>query len=137
MTRAELQDLALLRLEEADALFNAQKFDGCVYLCGYVVELGLKAAICKTLDIGEYPESRRYQAFKVHDFDDLVLLAGLQSSVVGLTGGLRVNWSFVSRWSSTMRYTPRNTSVQSAALDWLEALRDPNDGVLTWLRTKW
>lgn len=42
-TREELQQLARLRLREAEALFAAGLYDGCVYLCGYVVELALKA----------------------------------------------------------------------------------------------
>lgn len=135
MTRAELQDLTVLRLEEAEALFDAGKFDGCVYLCGYVVELALKAVVCRTLDLNEYPESRN--SFKIHDFDSLILLAGLQRSLLGLPGTLGVNWSFVSRWNSTLRYRPRNSFGRSDAADWLEALRDPNDGVLTWLQAKW
>jgi hypothetical protein len=135
LTRTELQDLTLLRLEEAEALFDAQKFDGCVYLCGYVVELGLKAVVCRTLDLSEYPESK--QAFRVHDFDNLVLLAGMQRSVLGLTGDLRVNWSVVSGWNSTMRYASRNTSDRSAAQELLEALRDSKNGVLAWLQARW
>jgi hypothetical protein len=135
MTHAELQDLTGLRLEEAEALYAVQKFDGCVYLCGYVVELGLKAVVCRTLNLNQYPESR--PAFKVHDFDNLVLLAGLQSDVKALSGALRTNWFLVSRWNSTLRYAPRNTSGQSDASDRLDALKDPNDGVLTWLQTRW
>jgi HEPN domain-containing protein len=49
-TRRELQRLACLRLREAEALFGADCYDGCAYLCGYVVELALKAAICATLE---------------------------------------------------------------------------------------
>ncbi len=50
-TRRELQQLACLRLEEAEALFGAGCYYGCAYLCGYVVELALKAAICSTLGV--------------------------------------------------------------------------------------
>lgn len=59
--RRELQKLACLRLKEAEALYAAGCYDGCAYLCGYVVELALKAAVCATLGIDEYPEkgSRR------------------------------------------------------------------------------
>jgi HEPN domain-containing protein len=81
-TRRELQQLACLRLEEAEALYNAGCYDGCAYLCGYVVELALKAAICATLGVAEYPEkgSRLRESFKTHDFDDLKLLAGMESA---------------------------------------------------------
>ncbi len=81
-TRLELQQLACLRLNEAEALYNAGCYDGCAYLCGYVVELALKAAICATLGVAEYPEkgSRLRESFKTHDFDDLKLLAGMEQS---------------------------------------------------------
>lgn len=135
MTRLEIQDLANLRLEEAEALFAAGKFDGCVYLCGYVAELALKAAICKILDLTEYPESR--PAFKVHHFDDLSLLAGLQGSISSLPKPLGSNWLLITRWDTRFRYAPRHTYNQSDALDWLDALRHPVNGVLIWLQTKW
>ncbi len=134
LTRAELQDLASLRLEEAEALFSAGKFDGCVYLCGYVVELALKAIVCRTLAVDEYPETK---AFKVHDFDTLVLFAGLHNTVDGLSGELKTNWSLITKWESTVRYALRNTYDESAAQNWLIALRDPVAGVLIWLQTKW
>src|SRR5437660_9027434 len=42
---------------------------GRAHLCGYVVELALKAAICSTLGVTEYPEkgSRLKESFKSHD----------------------------------------------------------------------
>ncbi len=36
-TRNELKELAKLRLEEAETLFNACLYDGTVYICGYVI----------------------------------------------------------------------------------------------------
>lgn len=75
-TREELRDLARLRLREAEKLFEAELYDGCVYLCGYVVEFALKACICATLSISAYPDSR---PFLTHDFEELKLLAGLRS----------------------------------------------------------
>ena len=79
-TRRELQKLACLRLKEAEALFAAGCYDGCAYLCGYVVELGLKAAICATLGVDEYPEERLKKAFSTHNFEDLKLLAGMDQT---------------------------------------------------------
>ncbi len=40
-TRDQLRELAELRLREAETLFAAELYDGCVYLCGYVVEAAL------------------------------------------------------------------------------------------------
>src|SRR5258708_23742141 len=78
-TRRQLQELALLRLQEAETLYTSGLYDGCAYLCGYVVELALKARICATLGVVEYPEkgSRLRDAMKSHALDDLGLLAGM------------------------------------------------------------
>ena len=104
-TRRELQQLACLRLDEAEALFAASCYDGCAYLCGYVVELALKAAICSTLRVAEYPEkgSRLKESFKTHDFDDLKLLAGMEEAFTA-NSTLLANWSVASRWKPERRY---------------------------------
>ncbi len=79
-TRQQLRELALLRLQEAEVLFGTELYDGCAYLCGYVIELALKARICATLGVNEYPEkgSRLRDAMKSHVLDDLGLLAGMK-----------------------------------------------------------
>jgi hypothetical protein len=46
---SDLHDLASSRLADADALFVAKRHAGAVYLCGYAVELVVKARICRTL----------------------------------------------------------------------------------------
>jgi len=53
--------LAALRLCEAEALFAAGLYDGSAYLCGYVVELALKARICRLLDVNKYPDSGKFR----------------------------------------------------------------------------
>ncbi|MDG6028095.1 MAG: HEPN domain-containing protein [Candidatus Brocadia sp.] len=42
---------------EAKALFDKGLYDGSCYLAGYVIELALKARVCKILDMTDYPES--------------------------------------------------------------------------------
>ncbi len=69
-TRDQLRELSEVRLREAETLFEAELYDGCVYLCGYVVEAALKARICRVLGVNEYPEEMR-QTFWTHDFDRL------------------------------------------------------------------
>ena len=48
-TTTELRALARARLKEAQILFAAKRYDAATYLCGYAVEMALKARICKTL----------------------------------------------------------------------------------------
>jgi hypothetical protein len=54
---AELDKLAKARLDDARALLAANRFDGATYLCGYAVELALKArnAGCLTGSISRAP----------------------------------------------------------------------------------
>jgi HEPN domain-containing protein len=81
-TRKALQELSRVRLREAEALYNAGLYDGCVYLAGYAVELALKARICRVLHVREYPLSGELgRAFKVHGLDQLKLLAGLSAEI--------------------------------------------------------
>jgi HEPN domain-containing protein len=51
--RNQLKELALLRRREAEVLFSANLYDGARYLAGYVLELALKARICRLLDVEE------------------------------------------------------------------------------------
>jgi hypothetical protein len=55
--RKQLKQLATIRLREAEALFAAGLYDGCAYLCGYIIELALKARICRLLNLSDYPET--------------------------------------------------------------------------------
>lgn len=50
-TIAEIKQLSKLRLEEAEILCIAGKYDGAFYLAGYSVELMLKAKICENFDM--------------------------------------------------------------------------------------
>lgn len=135
-TRRELQQLACLRLKEAEALFDASCYDGCAYLCGYVVELALKAAICATLGVDEYPESRLRGAFRTHDFDDLKLLASMEK-VFTTDPTLVSNWSVATKWKPERRYEPPGTYNLTGAREVLEAVRAYPNGVLACISSRW
>ncbi len=85
ISRADLVRIAKARLRDARVLQRARCYDGCVYLCGYAVELGLKARICQTLRWQGFPatsgEFRGLQSFRVHDLDVLLRLSGLWGRV--------------------------------------------------------
>jgi len=129
-----------LRLREAEALFTAGLYDGCAYLCGYVVELALKARICATLDLNEYPEkvSRRLkEAFWTHDFDDLKLLAGMENELSANHPDVWANWSIASKWNPNWRYEPEGSYDKVTAEEILNAIRARPDGVLECLSSRW
>jgi HEPN domain-containing protein len=133
-TRQELQDLAELRLREAEALFDAALYDGSVYLCGYVVELALKARVCATLGIEKYPERRH---FLTHDFDELRLLAGLEREITAASPAFLKNWSIATDWRPEWRYQPAGTNDRAKAEEVLESIKAHPDGVLSMISRRW
>jgi hypothetical protein len=93
-----------------------------VYLCGYAVELALKARICKTLKWHGYPETNkefeRLTSFKVHDLDVLLRLTGRESAV---KASFFVEWSAVAAWNPEARYKPIGSANASDARLMLES----------------
>jgi len=135
-SRSELKQLARIKLREAEHLYDGNHYDGCAYLCGYVVELALKARICRVLGVTEYPE---HSFFKTHNFETLKLLAGFKERLVSgkVSSQLLINWSLVIQWSPEFRYAPPGTHSPAWVLQLLNAIRDPQEGVFTWLAKRW
>jgi len=134
-----LQQLAKLRLEEAEHLYARQLYDGSVYLCGYVVEFALKARICRLLKLPGYPESHDLgRLFKTHDFDVLKLLAGVTGEITASRNKtLFDNWSTATSWKPEQRYFPKGSFDQQRAKEVLASIKDKPNGVLTWLSKRW
>lgn len=138
LTRNKLQELADLRVREAQVLFDAGLYDGSVYLCGYIIELALKACICKALNITEYPEAEIKGFFKTHIIKDLLLLAGLRDQLQQqekLSPDFASNWQIVTKIGPEQRY--QSGKSQSDAQDILTAVTSKPDGVLEWLSQQW
>ena len=138
-TKSDLKKLAKVRLEEAEHLYRKKLYDGCVYLCGYVIEFALKARICRILKLDDYPEKGEVgRIFKTHDFDVLKLLAGLQDEItITKNKQLFDNWSIATKWKPEQRYSPAGTYNASNAKDILSSIKDKQSGVLTWLSKRW
>jgi hypothetical protein len=72
---SDLRGIAKARLLDAQVLLRAKRFDGAFYLCGYSVELALKARICRTLKWSGFPQSgtefQGLQSVKTHDLEVL------------------------------------------------------------------
>ncbi len=141
-TKNELKELARLRLAEAEALFHAGFYDGAAYLCGYAVEFALKARICRLLDVNEYPPTsgsnsgKIKSAYTVHNFDQLLLLAGLEKHIMRYPEVLK-NWSLTTPWDPENRYKPKGTISQHQAKEMLDAVKDKRAGVLIWIMKRW
>jgi HEPN domain len=59
--RKDFQELAKVRLKEANALFRLGLYDGAYYLAGYAVECALKACIAKGTRRYEFPDKKRVE----------------------------------------------------------------------------
>ena len=104
---ATLRAIAAARLQDAQALVADQRFDGAAYICGYAVELSLKAQICDTLGWEGYPEEKEFrnlQSFKTHDLEVLLLLSGREKEIKHLANA---EWSIIiNTWKPEIRYRP-------------------------------
>jgi HEPN domain-containing protein len=58
-TKTELRALAKARIKDAQILFDAKRYDATTHLCGYALELSLKARICQTLGYTHFPETNK------------------------------------------------------------------------------
>jgi HEPN domain-containing protein len=139
-SRKEFQDLSRLRLKEAKVLYENGFYDGAWYLIGYVVELALKARICRILD-RDYPDhGDMSRVFKTHKHDDLIILAGLEKKFDDACQNnltLKSNWSTVTEWSEDFRYKPVGTGEKEKVQAAIVALQGKTSGVLTWLKKHW
>jgi HEPN domain-containing protein len=120
--RGELRKLARGRLKDAQTLFESKRYDGSVYLCGYAIELALKARICRTLKWTHFSETRRefrgLESFRTHDLDILIQLTGVEANVKGKS---LAEWSVVTEWDPQLRYQAVGTAIRSYAENMIEA----------------
>jgi HEPN domain-containing protein len=124
LSTQEMRRIAFARLSDAEALHRAKRFDGASYLCGYSVELALKARICKTLKWAGYPQTNaEFQglaSFKVHDLEMLLRLSGKAAIV---KGKYLAEWSGVMIWRPEDRYNPIGTANETDARIMLDSAK--------------
>ena len=122
LTTKELQRIAKARLEDAEALFHAGRYDGSIYLCGYAIEIGLKNKICKTLQWKGFPSTRGefqdFQSFKTHSLDVLLRLSGAENKI---KKNFLIQWSIVAKWDPEARYKEVGSTTEQSAKLMLEA----------------
>ena len=131
MTIEILRLLSDERMADARALLAAGRNEGAIHLCGYAVELALKARICETLNWSRFPETGReasdYRSLRTHDLEVLLYLSGVYERIAA---GLEEDWARVLKWKPELRYTfpvtdnemPTAAAMLSSAQRVLEAL---------------
>jgi HEPN domain-containing protein len=137
ITRADFKKLAKSRLREAGILLERRQYSGAYYLCGYVVECGLKACIAKAMKRFQYPDLEFVRSCYTHNLKDLLRTAGLQPELQRQCAADRqfdVNWGIVSNWSEQSRYATKSGPDARAIFD---AVSDRAHGVLQWIERHW
>lgn len=121
---SELRRMARARLSDSEVLFQRRRYDGAVYLCGYAVEIALKARICRTLRWAGYPETGRefefLGSFKIHKLDLLLRLSGIEQKI---KLHHMADWSIVSTWDPESRYKRIGTASRTDGRNMIESTR--------------
>jgi len=127
ITLNELETIAQARLLDAEALIIAGRYDGAAYICGYAIELWLKARICKTLKWSGFPSSnsefQNYQSFKVHNLDVLLHLSGMEDEIKINNPNHMADWSNVSAWNPESRYKTSSLTSELEATTMLNSVK--------------
>ena len=140
MNRLEFQALAEERIVDARALLAVGQWSAAYYLAGYAVECGLKACIVKrvTAAAGVIFEDRKFSdRCWTHSIDELVKLADVdvaRQTDNAINPALKGNWLVVCAWNEQARY---QTTLQDKAERLFEAVTDPTNGVMSWIRVRW
>ncbi len=138
MNRNDFKELAEVRIDEANALFAAGKYDGAFYLAGYAVECALKACAAKLTNEHDFPpKPKSIHDYYSHEIEKLLKTAGLtaaRDSDAAADPDLEANWSVVKDWTEESRYE-RKSEAQARRL--IEAVTDAAHGVLPWIKQRW
>jgi HEPN domain-containing protein len=120
----DLRRIAQARLKDAEGLQKAKRHDGAVYLCGYAMEIALKARICRVLKWAGYPSTRSdfesYQSFRTHDLDVLLHLSASEAKV---KADHLAEWSVVAAWDPNARYRTIGSASPQDAADMITAAK--------------
>ncbi len=137
MNRSDLKLLSLIRLREARVLLKNKNYEGAYYLCGYVIECGLKACIAKKTKRYDFPDKKAVNDSYCHNLATLVNTAGLSIELDKEKKSYSIfesNWSTVKDWSQVSRYEKH---TEKEAQDLFYAITDKRHGVLKWLKRHW
>jgi HEPN domain-containing protein len=139
MNRADFKRLAQVRVRETKALLAARSYAGAYYLAGYAVECALKACIARQTKRYDFPPDQgEIKNIYTHDLTRLLKSAGLNNdheNELNRNQQFKDYWLTVKDWSEQSRYIP--LQARQKAQDLYEAITDPRNGVLQWLKKYW
>jgi HEPN domain-containing protein len=139
MNRTDLQQLAEVRIEEARILLDGGSYSGAYYLAGYSIECGLKACIAKQTKEFDFPDKpEEIRKIYTHNLGQLLNSAKLKDKLeddMKSNKPLYAYWAYIVDWKEEKRYELGVTEKE--ARDLYEAIADPRNGVLQWLKKWW
>jgi HEPN domain-containing protein len=137
--RTLLQQLAMLRLEEAKLLAREGQFSGAYYVAGYAIECALKALIAAQFRENEIPDRSLVVSVYSHKLADLLRLAGLEKTLEidgQRDANLERRWSVVKNWSEQARYDIWTEEQARAIIDAIDG-DGRSGGLFQWLSARW
>lgn len=124
ITRADLTRTARAHLSDARLLAGRSCYDGAAYLCGYAIEIALKARICRTLRWEGFPSTAKEFEFvksvQTHNFEALLRFSGVEGRIKPV---LAADWTVATRWSPEQRYHPVGTKTATDAAEMIAATK--------------
>ncbi len=126
ITVTDLHGTAREYLRAAKLLRTRRSYDVAVYLCGYAVEIALKARICQALHwTTGFPETRKEfegkSSLKTHDLEVLLDFTAIQGRIKLSHFG---DWAIVNKWNPEQRYSPPGTKTLTEAGDMIQATQN-------------
>lgn len=141
VNRAQLQQLAQGRVEDAEVLIRAGRWSAAYYLAGYALELGPKSCVLHHIELNGLIFSDKSYLSDLskcwtHDLPALMKLAGFTSEF-GLACQadpiLDGYWGVAKDWREVSRYQQKSQAEAEALF---EAITNDPGGVLPWMRTR-
>jgi len=136
-SRNQLQEKAEHKLRIIKGHFREKEYDDVAENSGYVIEFGLKAAICKHECTETYPDDKKYF---VHNLEKLMRMANLSDSFElkkSTSADFFANWSLISKWSPEFRYQPIGMHDKNYAIQIINAIDNKSEGVFPWVKMNW
>lgn len=121
----DLEKISKARLKDAKILFKNKRYDGAVYICGYVIETFLKLKICQTLNWLDFPSSNKefeeLKSFKTHKLDTLLSLSGAE---IKIRTNYLADWSIIVKWDPEVRYKPIGSASKNEARNMINSTKN-------------
>jgi 4'-phosphopantetheinyl transferase EntD len=135
MNKTELENIAAIRIKEAEILLTAECYEGAYYLAGYALECTFKACIAKQVKEFDFPNKQLVIDSYTHTLSKLLATAGLKqelSEQERLDKEFKLNWAVASKWPEESRY--EYSIEKQKAHDFFNAITDSKSGILPWLK---